>query len=195
LLERFIGTSSSAGSKIRLYVCDDAKICLNPIEVEKTLTKEQTLYGNVSKIIESLVTKVKLDNHDLRDSEQALLSFSTLPILYLIEMELSSKASTEDMLSRISEFTEVVCYDVITNYMSIMLSRVVANVKTLEEIQIDPSLIRNFIKDAENTRIFLRDAKFSAFQKLQVIMQVKERLDQQSKEFEFRFGRIMQNME
>lgn len=110
-------------------------------------------------------------------------------------MELSSKASTEDMLARISEFVEVVCYDVITNYMQIMLARVVSNVKILEEIQIDPGIIRDFVQDAENTRIYLRDAKFGAFQKLQIIMQVKERLEQQSKEFEFRFGRVMQSME
>jgi hypothetical protein len=41
----------------------------------------------------------------------------------------------------------------------------------------------------------LRDAKFAAFQKLQVIMQVKERLNNNTKEFEYRFGKMMQDIE
>jgi hypothetical protein len=57
------------------------------------------------------------------------------------------------------------------------------------------SIIRNFTEDAEKIRHFLRDAKFAAFQKLQVIMQVKERLNNNTKEFEYRFGKMMQDIE
>jgi conjugative transfer pilus assembly protein TraH len=193
LLERFVGTNN--GSKIKLYQCDEDKKCLNPIEVENTLKPEETLYGNVLKIIDSLIKKVEIDNHELTEDEEALLSFSTIPILQLIDMELSSKASSVDTLSRIKEYIEVICYDVITNYMQIMLSRVVANVKILEEIQIDPTIIRNFVEDAEHTRQILQDAKISAFQKLKILMQVKERLINQMKEFEFNFGKMMEHIE
>jgi hypothetical protein len=193
LLERFIGSGS--GSKIKLYQCDENTKCLNPTEVEKALKTEETLYGNVKKIIESLIKKLETDNHNLTEDEEALLSFSTIPILHLIDMELSSKASSVDTLSRIAEYIEVICYDVITNYMQIMLSRVVANVKVLEEIQIDTTIIRNFVDDAEHTRKILQDAKINAFQKLKIIMQVKERLINQTKEFEFQFGKMMEHIE
>jgi len=194
LLERYIGTNNGA-SKIKLYVCNEAVKCLMPKEQETTLAYDKTLYGNVSKIIRSLVTKIVDDKHVLTDEEQALLGFSTIPILHIIEMEISSKAATSDILSRISEFVEVICYDVITNYMQVMLTRVLSNVLVMEHAQIDNVIIRRFIEDAENIRKYLRDAKFGAFQKLQVIMEIKERLNNQTKEFEFRFGKMMEHIE
>lgn len=194
LLEKFIGTNSGP-SKIKIYVCNERTKCLAPTEIEKTLQFEETLYGNISKIIRSLVEKVKTDNPKLTDEEEGLLSFSTIPILHLIEIELSTKAKSDDLLVRVGEFIEIVCYDVITNYMQIMLSRVVANVQNLEGAQIDPAIIKSFVRNAEHTYKILRNAKYGAFQKLQVILQVKERLEVQSKEFEYKFGRMMQNME
>jgi conjugative transfer pilus assembly protein TraH len=194
LLERYIGTSSGS-SKIKLYVCDEGLKCLGPTEQETNLGPSDTLYGNVSKIMRGLVDKVRADNPKLTDEEESLISFSTIPILHLIEMELATKANTEDLLVRMGEFVEVVCYDVITNFMQIMLQRVVTNVQALEHVQMDDVVIRNFIQDAENTRKYLVDAKSGAFQKLQVIMQVKERLEMQSREFEMRFGRMMKNLE
>jgi len=193
LLEKFIGVSVS-GQTLKLYSCDSSDKCLNPTEREVALRLEDTLYGNVSKILRSLVTKVQADNPRLSDEEEALLGFSSIPILHLIEMELSSKASTDDLLVRVGEFIEVVCFDVITNYMQVMLGRVVTSVQGLEHAQTDDVIIRNFIMDAENTRKYLSDAKFNAFQKLEVITQVKQRLEQQSKEFEFQFSNIMKNL-
>ena len=193
LLEKFIGVSGT-GTSIKLYACDSTDLCLDPVERDEALREEDTLYGNVSKILRSLVTKVQADNPRLSDEEEALLGFSSIPILHLIEMELSSKANTDDLLVRVGEFIEVVCFDVITNYMQVMLSRVISSVQALEHAQTDDTIIRNFITDAENTRKYLSDAKFNAFQKLQVITQVKQRLEQQSKEFEFRFSNIMKNL-
>lgn len=194
LLEKFIGVSGT-GSNINLYACDSADKCLLPEIRDIALSQEDTLYGNVSKILRSLVIKVQSDNPRLSDEEEALLAFSSIPILHLIEMELSSKANTDDLLIRVGEFIEVVCFDVITNYMQVMLSRVISSVQALEQIQTDNGIIRSFIQDAENIRKYLSDSKFSAFQKLQVITQVKQRLEQQTKEFEFRFATILKGME
>ena len=194
LLEKYIG-SSSGGSKVKLYSCDNPHKCLSPSEVEVTLAPNETLYGNVSKILRSLVEKVQSDNPKLTDEEEALIGFSSIPVLQLIEMELASKAKSSDLLVRMSEFIEVLCYDVITNYLEIMLGRVTASVRALEHTQVDDTIIKNFMMDAESTRKFLTDAKFLAYKKLQTITQVKERLKQQQKEFEYGFGLIMKNME
>lgn len=194
LLEKYIGTSGDS-SKIKLYACDESLKCMDPKETESTLGPSETLYGNVSKIMRGLVEKVQKDNPKLTNEEESLISFSTIPILHLIEMELSSKANTDDLLVRMGEFIDVVCYDVITNFMQIMLHRVVTNVQALEHVQMDDVVIRNFIQDAENTRKYLADAKFGAFQKLQVITQVKERLEMQTRQFEGGFGRMMHNLE
>jgi hypothetical protein len=124
-------------SKIMLYSCDEHHQCLNPQEVSATLSPNQTLYGNISKIFEKLVDKVQRDDPNLSDEEKSLISFSTIPILHLIEMELGSKAHTTDLIVRVPEFVEVICYDVITNYMQIILARVLGSVKNLEHAQID----------------------------------------------------------
>ncbi|MGV2432084.1 MAG UNVERIFIED_CONTAM: conjugal transfer protein TraH [Rickettsiaceae bacterium] len=136
LLEKYIG-SSNHSSKIMLYSCDESHQCLNPQEVSATLSPNQTLYGNISKIFEKLVDKVQRDDPNLSDEEKSLISFSTIPILHLIEMELGSKAHTTDLIVRVPEFVEVICYDVITNYMQIILARVLGSVKNLEHAQID----------------------------------------------------------
>lgn len=195
LLEKYIGDESATGSKIKLYACDTKDKCLIPTEQESTLAPNETLKGNVTKIMRSLIKKVQDDNGKLSDEEEALLSFSTIPILHLIQMEMASKASTDDLLVRMDEFVSVVCYDVITNFMQVMLNRVMTSVQSLEHAQMDDSVIRNFIQDTENIRRYLSDARSGAFQKLQVITQVKERLEMQTREFEFRFGKMMKNTE
>lgn len=196
LLEKYIGSGEATGSNIKLYECDTQEKCLEPRAVESTLAQSDTLYGNVSKIMRNLVEKVKADKPDLSDEETALLGFSTIPILHLIEMEIATKGNTEDVLIRVSEYVEVICYDVITNFMQAMLNSVIINVQALERAQgVDDGVIRNFMQDAENIRRYLSDAKSTAFQKLQVITQVKQRLEQQSQEFEHSFGQMMQKMQ
>jgi len=194
LLEKYIG-SSSGSSKIQLYACDSLDKCLNPRLEETTFGPTDTLYGNVSRIMQSLIEKVKVDNPTLTDEEEALLAFSSIPILNLIEMELATKTNTDDYMVRMGEFVEVVCYDVITNFLQGMLNRVIANVQALEHVQVDDVVIKSFIDDTESIRRFLSDAKFGAFQKLQIITQVKQRLELQKKEFEFTFGKMIQHME
>ncbi len=194
LLEKYIG-GSSGSSRIQLYVCDSTDKCLDPRLEEVTLGPTDTLYGNISKIMKSLIEKVKVDNPTLTEDEEALLAFSSVPILNLIEMELATKTNTDDYLVRMSEFVEVVCYDVITNFLQAMLNRVITNVQALEHVQVDNVVIKSFVVTAENIRRFLSDAKFGAFQKLQIITQVKQRLELQHKEFEFTFGKMMQHLE
>ncbi len=192
ILEQYIGISNG-DSKIKLYKCDEHKKCLDVSETETTLKKEETLYGNISRILTGLVDKVlEGKSEKLTDEEESVIAFSSIPLINLIEMELASKAKTEDMLVRIGEFVEVVCYDVITNFLSSMVVRAQSAVEALEYAQIaDIGPIKEFTARAEEVKTYLRDAKFAAFTRLQVITQVKERLEQQEKAFEMSFSRFM----
>lgn len=205
LLEKYIGIDQSTGeasSKLKLYSCDDEHKCLNPQEVEITLSQNDTLYGNVKRIIRSLEGKIaggvrgSSDGsgsaaQNLTDEEAGLVAFSSIPLINLIENELISKARTEDLTVRLPEVIEVICYDVITNFLDIMVTKAQTAVKTLEYAQLDSVVMDNFGRDAEQVKAFLRDAKFGAFQRLQITMQVKERLEQQEKVFEYGFNRFM----
>lgn len=44
--------------KVKLYSCDTKEKCLNPTEVEVTLNENDTIYGNISRILENMVPKI-----------------------------------------------------------------------------------------------------------------------------------------
>jgi hypothetical protein len=194
LLEQYIGISGGVAT-IKLYDCDTKEKCLVPAEKEITLAQNETLYGNISRILDGLVTKVLANKGDkLSDEEEAVIAFSSIPLINLIEMELASKARSVDTLVRMGEFVEVVCYDVITNFLQQMVIKAQTSVEALEYAQIaDIKPIREFTERAEKVKEFLRDSRFEAFKRLQVITQVKERLALQEKAFEAGFSRFMQH--
>jgi hypothetical protein len=192
LLEEYIGTKEG-GNKLKRYKCNEHEKCLEASEEEITMTRDETLFGNVSRVLTGLVDKVLQGKGEtITDEEQAVIAFSSVPLINLIEMELASKARTDDLLVRISEFVEVVCYDVITNFLSQMVIKAQNAVQSLEYAQVtDVGVIKDFIENAEKVKGFLRDAKFAAFKRLQIITQVKERLELQEKAFENGFSRFM----
>jgi conjugative transfer pilus assembly protein TraH len=195
LLDQYIGTSHGGG-KLKRYRCNEHTKCLELSEEELTLSQNETLYGNISRILTGLVGKViEGKGETITDEEEAVIAFSSIPLVNLIEMELASKARTEDLLVRVSEFVEVVCYDVITNFLSQMVTKAQSSVEALEYAQIaDIRAIKDFTENAERVKSFLRDAKFAAFKRLQIITQVKERLTLQEKAFENGFSRFMQQV-
>ncbi len=199
MLERYIGIRDNNNNfKVKQYKCDEGRKCLDPNEIEVTLNQNETLYGNVNRILKGLV--IKLSSKDVKDAkldseEEALIAFSSIPLINLIEMELATKARTEDMLVRISEFVEVVCYDVVTNFLQMMVTKAESAVEALEYSQInDIKTIERFTQKAQEVKGFLRDARFAAFKRLQVITQVKERIENQERAFEAGFDRMLKQI-
>jgi conjugative transfer pilus assembly protein TraH len=191
LLEQYIGINKKTG-KVKIYQCDNKDKCLEPSEVEIVLEAKDTIYGNMTRILTGLVPKILANKDVLTDEEQAVIAFSTIPIIQLIEMEIVHKAKTEDMIVRMDEFIQVVCYDVVTNFLTQMVTQATASVQALEYAQLDNSIINNFTEQANQVRQFITDAKFAAFKRLQVITQVKERLTQQQRAFKAGFGRFIE---
>ncbi len=208
LLETFIGIDESQNS-IKLYKCDETDKCLRPAETDHPLTSAGTFYGKTKTIINSLVEKIsaKTENpenasmeslgmpqshaSDLSPQEKNLIAFSSIPIISLIETELASKAESSRIMVRAPEFIEVICYDVITNYLTEMVNMARMSVNSLEQAQIDGSVIGRFEADAKAVQGFLRDSRSGAFKRLMMTLQVKERLTQQERMFEEGFNRFM----
>jgi conjugative transfer pilus assembly protein TraH len=191
LLEEYIGVNRKSG-KVKLYSCDTNDKCLNPTEAEVVLQEKDTIYGNISRILDKLVPKYLENKQQLNDEEAALVSFSSIPLLQLIEMEMTHKAKTEDMMVRMQEFVEVLCYDVVTNFLSQMINRAGAAVQSLEYAQLDDTVISKFTSQVAEVRQFLTSAKFAAFKRLQIITNVKERLSQQQRAFKADYGRFLE---
>jgi hypothetical protein len=192
LLERYIG-SKSGTSKLKLYKCDNNHKCLNPEEQEVAFTEKDTVYGNISRILEKMIPKVQGGKEELTDEEQSIIAFSSVPILQLIEMEISQKADAKDTIVRMNEFIEVVCYDVVTTFLSQMISEVTTKVQALEYSQLDDTVIKNFTTQVSEVRTFVGDAKFTAFRRLQLIMQYQARITQQVRSFKSGFGQYLEH--
>ncbi len=192
LLEKYIGQPGGQSSQVTLYKCEETVKCLHPSEIEQTLANNETLYGNVVILLEAIVKKIDENEGELSDDEQALIEFSSIPLINIIELELATKnKSSAASLVGMHEFVEVVCYDLITNYMQKMLTTAKSSVEALKTAQLDNTAIDKFINNVETVRGYLRDKRFEAFKKLQVITQVKELLAQQQGVFELGFSRYM----
>ena len=198
LLENYLGIDQKA-SKVTLYRCDSKEKCLNPAEVELVLQPQDTIYGNISRILEKLVGKILVGKGMLTDEEEALIAFSSIPIIQLIEMEIINKGKggkdnidTSEMIVRMEEFLAVVAYDVVTNFLSQMTLQAGSAVATLSYAQLDDTVIRNFNEQLAEVRRFISDAKFAAFKRLQLMTQVKERLVLQQRSFKAGFGRFLE---
>ena len=200
LLEQYIGVHKKSG-KVNLYQCDENQKCLNPTEVETILGENDTIYGNISRILESMIPKIWAGKGTFTDEEEAVIAFSSIPIVQLIEMEIIHKGKSEkgqdvinsnDMIVRMQEFLEVVSYDVVTNFLMQMTNQAAAAVAALEYAQLDDTVIKNFTAQVTDVRRFITDSKFSAFKRLQVMMQYKERLVLQQRSFKAGFGRFLE---
>lgn len=200
LLEQYIGVHKKSG-QVKLYKCDTQQKCLNPTETEVTLSENDTIYGNISRILENMIPKIFAGKGTFTDEEEAVIAFSSIPIIQLIEMEIIHKGKTQhgkdvintaDMIVRMQEFLEVVSYDIVTNFLMQMTNTALSSVSALEYAQLDDAVIKNFTTQLTEVRKFITDSKFSAFKRLQVMMQYKERLVLQQRSFKAGFDRFLE---
>jgi conjugative transfer pilus assembly protein TraH len=195
LLEQYIGKPGAGSSTVRLYVCDEKTKCLKPVATDQVLqNRAATLYGKVESTLVSIIDKIDKNKGELSDEEQALIEYSQIPIISLFEIELALK-NKESVVSLAgdAEFIEVVCYDMVTNFMRKMLLEAKNAVDELQTAQLDNTPIERFNKNIEVVQMLLRDKKHEAMKKLQMIIAVKERLTQQEKVFQLGFSRFADN--
>ena len=192
LVEKYIG-SKDHGAEVKLYVCDEDKKCLNPGEPKTiNLAAKDTLYGRVEKVLDGLIQKV-YDNPSkaqISDEEYALIEFSSVPIVPLIQQELARFGEAGNIFLRNSEFLEVICYDIMTEFLESLIHKSIKEVKALEYAQIDSTVMEGFYKDARHALHSITNIRMTAYKRLQIILQTKERLASQEKEFESLFSRL-----
>lgn len=176
LLEQYMGKPGVGTSKVKLYVCDETNRCLRPIVQEVSLdNRADTLYGKVEVTLQSILDKIVSNKGELSDEEQALVEYSQIPIITLFEIELALKnEKSVSLFAGNSEFVEVVCYDMVTNFMQKMLHEAKTAVGSIETAQVDNTAIERFNKNLQNVQLLLRDKKYKAMDKLQTIIAVKD---------------------
>jgi len=193
LIEQYIGKPGVGSSTVRIYACDEKSKCLKPVAHDQVLeSRSDTLYGKVEATLGSIIDKIHENKGVLSDEEQALIEYSQIPIISLFEIELAlrNKESVVNLAGD-AEFIEVVCYDMVTSFMRKMLLEAKNAVDELQTAQLDNTPIERFNKNLEAVQLLLRDKKYEAMKKLQMIIAVKERLTQQQKVFQLGFSRFV----
>ena len=192
MLEKYIGKPGIGMQKLKIYKCDEHVKCLNPYVTEVQLSSsDDSLFGKVQKNLESIIEKVIKNAGNLNDEEQALTEYTQIPLISLLEIELSGKdAKSALQLSKNNEFIEVVCYDMVTHFMQKMLAQARDAVEELEIAQIDNTPIERFQRNAERIQKLLASKNLNAMRNLQTIISVKERLYQQERVFQMGFTRF-----
>jgi hypothetical protein len=195
LIEQYIGKPGKTGASVKLYVCDEQKTCLKPVISTKVLNNQaDTLYGKVELTLGTIIEKILANAGELTDEEQALIEYSQIPIISLFEIELALRdKNSVTSLAGDAEFIEVVCYDMVINFMRKMLMEAKNAVDELQTAQLDNMPIERFNKNIDIVQGQLRDKKYEAMKKLQTIIAVKERLAQQQRVFQLGFSRFADN--
>ena len=183
LLEHYIGKPTAESMSVKLYVCNEQSKCLKPT-VQSTVinSRNDSLYGKVTTNLKSILEKVIANEGELTDEEQALIEYSQIPIINLLELELrkSGQRSVEAMIAGTSEFVEVICYDMVINFMEKMLAEAKEAVDELKTAQLDESAIQRFNRNVDNVQQILANKKDISMKKLHAIVAVKERLGSQN---------------
>lgn len=84
------------------------------------------------------------------------------------------------MIAGTSEFVEVICYDMVINFIEKMLAEAKEAVDELKTAQLDESAIQRFNRNVDNVQQILANKKDISMKKLHTIVAVKERLGSQN---------------
>ena len=195
MLERYIGIAGEeTEGKVKLYKCDENTKCLKPYIVDENYNSEGTIFYNIERNIKTITNKILNNEGEFTDEEKALVEFSSIPLISLIEIEMVKKnKNTNAMLVRTKEFTEMICYDIVTNFMQRMLNQARISVEELASAQLDNTAFKRFVSGINRVQSLLRDKRFEALKKLQVMTQIKEQIEQQKRVFKLEFSRFMDN--
>jgi conjugative transfer pilus assembly protein TraH len=189
-IENYIGSTS--GSSIDIYSCSENKKCLNVATSVKNLGND-TFFSQVDKLITSITGKIA-DNKNkttLSEDESSLISFSSIPIITLIEQDLVQKGVRSSPVVSNYELVEVICYDMVSNYLQSLLNTTKKEIKSLELGSNEPSIIENFTKDLESIRRIINDHKITAYNRATIAMQAKEHMEQKTLQIRGRFSRVL----
>ncbi|MBP7189661.1 MAG: conjugal transfer protein TraH [Rickettsiaceae bacterium] len=189
LIKEFIG-SSTGTSKLRLYSCDTTSSCLNPVIVDVAINADDTLMGQVTKLLKSISTKIYNNKGDMNtdngftSEEESLISLATIPIIRKIEMDLATYKDPAWAVYAQGEFVEALCYDVVTNYLSMLLNEVSMAVGEMSRVQLtDSSIFNDFGRETSRIMKLLEQSKIDSFHRYNLIEQSKATLRQRENEF------------
>lgn len=190
-IENLIGGATS--TSIKLYSCNDRNFCMHPELKDKKLEALDTIVGKMRNIIEKyLIGNIRKDTSPLEmtSEELVLINFVSVPLIRLIENEIAAKGLDENFIISNSELLEVICYDLIINFISNLAKNVEDKVVALKMRENETKKIDSFLNGLHQTQRTFASFKHTAYQRAEMIIQIKERVTQQDAVFKQHFNRL-----
>jgi len=169
------------GGKVEIYKCTDnsgnANKCLKVVKSEIIIKAEESLIGQVRKVLESIQNKIYNDVA-LSPAEIAFLNSTRLPFYKIINVSTafrrgSSGGSTSPV--DILDYAELGAVDILFQYLSEILDVINESADHIRSAQVDDTQINAFLKSLGQVRKRIMDKRMGSFKEIeQVINMVKK---------------------
>jgi conjugative transfer pilus assembly protein TraH len=200
LLERYLGKSEVG--VVKIYQCDNRKKCLKPEAKKQNLHHRDALFKKVTdqliSITEKLYYNKALSSNEAKlpfsDEEASLIEYSMFPLINFIETYLANTSlSAAKSLIVTGEIGELICYEMLTNFIGKMLEQAKTAVGKVQFAQLDQVAIEQFEKNVLYISRKIKDKRQASLRKLNVILAMRDRLTQDKKVFSHKFQALMSN--
>ena len=179
-----IGGADNKNNEINLYLCNETSKCLEPKVIKSKLKHDDTLKGRIEKLLTSITKKIAANKEELTKEEEELVALSSINIITKIEIDLASFSNPAHAKSS-NEFIESLCFDVITNYLGLMLGEVELSVNELKGIQLsDNPAFEKFTAQVREVNNRLGKERVEAMGRYNIISETKNRMRLQQKMFD-----------
>ena len=158
------------GGNAKIYRCDggDAENrCLNPTLTEITVAEGDALRQKVSKVLESMVTKIYEDVAPT-EAEKAFLNSTRLPVYKILNVSTAYRKGQAPL--DIHQYADLIALDILYQYISEVLDVVNDGVTQLKAVQVDDSHIKRFQGGLTLARERITERRNSAFQHMDTIL-------------------------
>lgn len=189
LIEDFIGVGKG-DSDLEMYVCDEGQKCLNPTKQKTRLNGADTIKGSVNKLLASMIEKIKNNTGDFTEEEESLISLSSIPLITKIQRELSrGNKEVARLTVRVEDFLDLLAFDVVTNHLTKMMHQTSEAVSELSNVQlVETNVFKQFENEVASAMKFLNSSKKNAYDRFNLMEQIKSRMAMEEQEFERNFA-------
>ena len=181
-LAKFIGIDEDS-TGLMIYRCDENKKCLNPVKRQSTVEQETTFKAKIIVLLTAIVKKVAADGDaELTAEEMTLVALSGTPLISKIEDDfVEYGGNLKAVIVAQHQGIDVICYEVVTKYLSQMLTEVREAVSELKYSQQgDIGAFTAFERQASETMKMLSQAKENAYNRHALIVNYQDRILQRN---------------
>ena len=153
------------GGKTQTYACQDKDKCLRLTKQSVTISEQAALVHRVRLLLEGIQAKIRSDK-PLENHEIGFLNATQLPFYKILNVLTAYKRGEAPL--DISDYAALGAIDLLFHYLREVLDFINESVTHLQQVQVDPTHIREFQKSLHQSRqrvIQRRSASYKEMEK------------------------------